>query len=248
MPNLTGLPQPPAGLEFRLKSYLDKVKVAIDVLAGAYDKRTSQYVSFDDLKLFGIDQAAIERYLALNNPSTLIEYYEKGNRWVDYNIDLTALPNGASAPDLVALNGGTILVYAFDGGATTEQLFGKLEINHDWAEGTNIIPHIHWLPTTAAVGNVKWNLTYSWTDLSTAEPVATTISVVTATAGSAWFNQQSAFPEIPHEGRKVGSQFCFRLWRNPSDAQDTYTADAAIKTLGIHAQVDSFGSRKVVQK
>jgi hypothetical protein len=35
-----------------------------------------------------------------------------------------------------------------------------------------------------------------------------------------------------------------RIYRTPTDAQDTYTSDAGLLTLGIHYQKDSFGSRQ----
>lgn len=166
----------------------------------------------------------------------------------DIAMGLQAYPLGASAPDLVAWNGGTISVYAFDGLAVSEQLFGTCEYNHEFAEGADIYPHVHWAATTAAAGNVKWNLTYVWDNPGEGPSAETTISAVTAAPGVAWRLTKSGFPTITGTGKKIGSQFQFRLWRDPADAQDTYGADAVIQTMGIHALVDSSGSVGITTK
>lgn len=166
----------------------------------------------------------------------------------DIAMGLVAYPNGASAPDLVAWNGGTISVYAFNGAATSEQLFGTCEYNHEFAEDSDIYPHIHWAPTTTGAGNVKWNLTYVWDNPNEGPSAEATISVVAAASGVAWRPTVSGFPAISGAGKKIGSQIQFRLWRNPADAADTYGDDAAIQTMGIHALVDASGSEGIFTK
>lgn len=171
-----------------------------------------------------------------------------GLQWKDYNVELAAIPGGAAAPSVVTIAGGVNRYYALNGSGPAEYLTGKLEIDHDWAEGTDIIPHIHWLPTaTGGTGNVKWNLSYSWTDLGQAEPPEVTLSVTQA-APSTIVNSQAAFPAISGAGKKVGSQFCCTIWRNSGDAADTFSGAAAVKTFGVHAQINSFGSRSVTVK
>ena len=47
---------------------------------------------------------------------------------------------------------------------------------------------------------------------------------------------------------KIGDQVAFRLYRNPTDAQDTYPDDACVITFGIHSQIDTLGSRNITPK
>lgn len=169
--------------------------------------------------------------------------YGAATTYRDINFSIIGLGLGASAPDRGTLAGGTIEYLFFDGVATTEEVSGAVEIDHDVRLAV-IKPHIHWFPTTTGAGNVKWNLTYTITNVGTAEPAETTISVTSA-AGGAIASQMSNFPDIDVSSFTAGSQFCFRLWRNPADAADTYGADVGTKTFGLHVEIQSLGTRTV---
>jgi hypothetical protein len=170
-------------------------------------------------------------------------------QWNDINFPGASLGAGASAPDLeIAFGAGNVLLRTFDGNVTTEQLYAADEMLHGYVEGTDIHFHIHWMPTTAAAGNVKWQLQYSWGNVGAVMPAPTTITVTDAAAGVAWTHQLSSFPVISGTGKEIGSQFAFRFFRVPNDAADTYGADAALLSIGIHYQIDSFGSTSIAAK
>ena len=170
--------------------------------------------------------------------------------WRDDNFAAVSLGIGVSPPSDVAINGGTIYTKAFDGNATTEQLFFGTEYNHESKEGADIVFHLHWSPTTAAAGDVKWQLTYQWINIDGSFAGAeTTISVVQAAGGVAWKANKVSFPDVSGDGMLIGSQIVGRLFRDPTDAADTYPDDAAITgTFGIHYQIDSAGSRQMAVK
>lgn len=169
--------------------------------------------------------------------------------WDDINKSLLPLTTGASVPDIIAVNGDSILkVRSFDGVTVTEELGESLEIIHNYMEGTNIVPHVHWCPTTSDAGNVKWQLRYMWIDREGVFESGATISVVAAAGGVAWKEQRTNFPEISGTGKHIGSRFIFILFRDPTDAADTYTHDAAAFDFGIHYQIDTIGSRGVTAK
>lgn len=71
-------------------------------------------------------------------------------------------------------------------GGTTEQLFGTEEIPHSYKEGTDLNFHVHWMPTTTGLGNVKRQLTYVWMNYSGIGGTPTTISIIQAASGIAW--------------------------------------------------------------
>lgn len=172
----------------------------------------------------------------------------KPKAYEDIALGLQASPSGISAPNLVAWNGTNISVYGFNGTTTMEQLFGVFEYNHNYKEGADIYPHIHWSPTTTATTDVKWNLDYVWDNVGAGPSAVTTISVIQAANGVAYRQQKALFPTISGTGKQIGSQIQFRLWRDPTDVQDTYAAIAVIQTMGIHAEIDSFGSTNVSSK
>jgi hypothetical protein len=170
--------------------------------------------------------------------------------WRDDNFAAVSLGLGATPPDSIPINGGTIEVRAFDGVAITEQLFFGTEYNHEAKEGADIVFHLHWSPTTAGAGNVKWQLTYKWINIDGSFAGAeTTISVTQASGGVAWSSNKVSFPAVSGAGKTIGSQIVGRLFRDPTDAADTYAADAAITaTFGIHYEIDSNGSRQITTK
>jgi len=169
--------------------------------------------------------------------------------WNDINKSLLPLSTGANVPSIIAVNGATRLkVRAFNGIGTVNELGEGLEILHDYKEGTDIIPHIHWAATTTAAGNVKWNLAYMWVDRDGVFTTETVISVTVATSGVAWQEQRTNFPTISGAGKTIGSRFHFVLYRDPTDVADTYTADAAAFDFGIHYERDTVGSRGVTDK
>lgn len=132
---------------------------------------------------------------------------------------------------------------------TSEQLFGSLELNHDWAEGTIVKPHVHWMPTTADAGNVKWRLTWAISQDGALSGENTVVSV-SAASGTAWVEERADFTDINLAAYKIGAQFMYRLWRDPNnaDGEDTYSKDAAVQTFGLHVIVDTLGSSQVGTK
>lgn len=169
--------------------------------------------------------------------------------WNDINKSLLPLSTGANVPTIIAVNGAThIKVRAFNGIGTLNELGEGCEILHDYKEGTDIHPHLHWAATTSAVGNVKWQLAYMWVDRNGTFSGETVTSVTVATSGVAWQEQRTDFPVISGTGKHIGSRFQFVLFRDPSDVADTYGADAAAFDFGIHFERDTIGSRQITAK
>jgi hypothetical protein len=167
----------------------------------------------------------------------------------DINISGNSLGVGPTSPGTVALVGSGILTYAFIGtGVQVDELHGSVEILHDYLEGSNIVPHVHWMPTTSDVGNVKWQMEYMWVNRGGTAVASTTTSVVTAAGGTAWVGHISNFPAVSGAGMGMGSRFAFRIFRDPADGSDTYAFDAALLDIGIHYEVDTVGSRTVGSK
>jgi len=167
----------------------------------------------------------------------------------DINISGLALGTGPAAPAIIAIAGTGILAYAFIGtGVLTDELHGSIETLHDYLEGSDIIPHVHWMPSTNDAGDVKWQLEYIWISRTGTVAGSTTIDVTVAAGGTAWTLHRSDFPTIDGTGRNIGDRFIFRIFRNPADGADTYAHDAAIMDFGVHFERDTMGSRQVAAK
>jgi hypothetical protein len=164
--------------------------------------------------------------------------------WKDSNFGAISLGTGASAPDRIAWRGGDIQTRAFDGNAILEQVYWGDEIQHDYKDGTDLVVHIHWAPVNANAGDVKWFVDYTVEEGGNIS--SGTLSVVSTAPGVAWQEQRVDIGTISGTGVTFGHQLGFRLYRDPSDAEDTYGSDAAISfTVGYHYEIDRIGSRNI---
>lgn len=173
-------------------------------------------------------------------------------RWKDINIGTNILsgPPGL-LPDVenfVDENGADTGISSL-GIAVGEGTGGYLEIQHDYAEGTDISFHLHWQGITIPAGgtdNVQWQLTYTFSkDDTTLDPV-TVITKETAFTTQYEF-VESTFSVITGTNIKAGDQFMFTIERIAASA-DEYAGDAITVTIGVHYQVDDRGSREVEVK
>ena len=170
-------------------------------------------------------------------------------QWNDFVPHYWSVPSGSASPDLVTLPGATIISqWAFDGQNTAETLETQFEIMHDYKLGSLVYPHVHWSPSTADAGNVKWFIYYSIAD-AMGEFSAETVSSVVQAAGGLGANgrvihQIVEFPALDLSNYDIGAQIRLAIRRVPGDAQDTYGADAFMHAVGIHYQSDTRGSRQ----
>jgi len=162
--------------------------------------------------------------------------------WIDYNYDPAALfPNSAGFPDTGNLASTTIKVALFDA-ANIESVSVVFELNHNYAEGTALSPHVHWYPTNTNTGSVVWGIEYAIVKPGGTAATGTTITKTQAANGTAWMQHLAAFSDIAGTGLEIGDQVHMRFHRVANNAADTYNADAAVATIGVHARVNSFGS------
>ncbi len=167
--------------------------------------------------------------------------------WGNSVIQAGSLIPGATPPGLVSMFGAAIGGLAFDGAGAAEELHGFYEVDSSWIEGTAIKPYLRWIPTTAAAGNVKWQLSYCWDSNSGTSSSITTTAIVTAAAG-AWTKQAAILPDISGAGKTLGAQLFFRIFRDSADASDTYAADAVLSCIGFHYEKNSIGSQQEYTK
>lgn len=173
----------------------------------------------------------------------------RGGVWEDLNaggVNLTLAASGQ--PDKVAINGSNIISYAFDGVASAEELHWCVELPHTYKEGTDLRPHIHLYPTTNAAGNIRFTLEW-YISRCTLAPITGSTSVTVAAPEVAWQEIRTEFDDvIDGSDLTIAAQLHFRVRRTPADAADTYAADVALGTIGIHYQKDTLGSYQVFTK
>jgi len=157
----------------------------------------------------------------------------------------------SSAPDVVSFldesgTDTTIETYGFD---VDEKVHGGFELQHDYAEGTDLVFHVHWQGITAPSGtdNVQWRLNYIVMRDGETLDAAVTIDSPDTPFDTQYETVRSDFTAITGTNFKIGDQFMFTLTRVTATG-DAYAGDALIATAGIHYQVNTIGSRTITVK
>ncbi len=145
------------------------------------------------------------------------------------------LPITNAAPGVVTVGpSGSMKSFGFDGGTQVEELFYHVDLQHDYIAGTDIIPHVHWLPSTTGAGNVLWQWDFQWVETGGTFGAPTNAPcTAVAAGGTAWVDKRSEVT-ISGAGKTYNSRLLLRLFRDPANAGDTYGADAVLSSVGAH--------------
>lgn len=141
----------------------------------------------------------------------------------------------------------SIYGYRFDAGVADE-LHGAVELQHDYKEGTDLVLHLHWSPTTTNTGNIVWGYAYTIADNGSAIP-SQSAGTATPTAAPGIINQhiRQNIVTISGSGLKIGAILAFRVYRQ-NGGTDTFTGNAFLHSIGVHYTCDTVGSRTITAK
>ena len=181
----------------------------------------------------------------ITRAGTLTDAYD------DLRFPATAVnpPGAASDPDWDTTTPG----WLFDA-SSTEIIHLIAQLPHQWHVGTDLEPHVHWMKTTSADGNVYWRLEYKWAGIGEVlDTNWTTVNVTTTVAGTpdndtANEHLISSFGSIDTTGKGISDILLMKLSRIGGDGSDTYGADARFLEFDIHYAIDGFGSDGVYTK
>jgi hypothetical protein len=184
--------------------------------------------------------------LYLNTEETIKQVLLEPTVWDDIRISGLHITLGADAPDLVAFG----KAYAFAGaGAISEQAYFSIQLPHRYKEGTDIVPHIHWSPTTNDAGSVVWFLEYAWVNRGGTFPASTTIfTVAVVGGGTALTHNYSTFSPVTGVDKSISSILMCRVFRDPTYIDDTYAFDAILLEFDFHFKVNTLGSKQQAVK
>ena len=132
----------------------------------------------------------------------------------------------------------------------TETVAMVVQLSHSWKEGSDLFPHVHWMKSSSASGDVVWQLEYKWAPIGeVADASWTTLSSYTLAGGTIDTNTEdkhliTPLGTITSTGKQISDMIMMKLSRVGGDANDTYGADAQLLEFDIHFEVDSFGSNQ----
>lgn len=164
--------------------------------------------------------------------------------WKDIIMTPSSLARGTAAPELVTVVGG-IKALGFDGFGTLEEAFGSFEIPHDYVEGSDLYPHIHFHTVDNDPGNVNWKFEYT---IAYKDEEFSTSAILQLVKPASTKHEIFDIGPIPGDGIKIGTVCHFRIFRDPLDELDTYGPDAILSSIGVHYQADGDGSREAIRK
>ncbi len=188
-----------------------------------------------------------------NFKAILDRYYLSSVEYIYYDdmrMEPTARNTGTKAPTFALWKGGLYL-YDFDNAlvAAEKEIFFTVQMPHGWKEGSLVYPHVHWVNKAAGTAGhvVRWGLEYTVANIGSVFPAAATIYGTTIQGGGVITAADShlitSFDPINMTGGEISRILACRLFRNSSNAADTYTGTAGLLYIDWHIVMARPGSR-----
>ena len=179
-------------------------------------------------------------------PSDIVAQREDGVVWDDLRVPVNTIriQGVTEIPDWVNI-GDILYALAFDDEAM-EQVFFVVQMPHTWKEGTDIHPHVHWLPETDDTGTVRWGLEYEWLNIGDRYDASVVITTDQVGSGNVLEHQIADFVDIDGVGKTFSSMLICRLYRDAT--ADDFADDAYLLEFDFHYEIDSLGSRLEYEK
>lgn len=174
--------------------------------------------------------------------------------WDDLRV---TLDKGSSAATIDFISGSSgPQIWFFKDNSSVEAMSFTVQLPHSWKVGTEIFPHLHWMPKSTGTGNVEWNFEYTWVNYNSVTPEifpAITTSTVVSTGpfiAKTHLITPLTVSNVGIDGtnKTVSSILICRIWRKSDNTNDTYTADAGVLFVDFHYEMDTFGSRSEYTK
>jgi len=170
--------------------------------------------------------------------------------WDDLRFPIVSLKlGGVNDPNFVkvlddGLGSTGLYAYAFDKTAE-EEVFFAVQFPHKRKSGSNVRPHVHWMPTGTDTGDVVWGLEYSWANINAAFGNSTIITVTQTASGTVNTHQMALMDAITGTGKTSSSMMLCRVFRDATNVADTYDEDAALIEVDFHIEIDKMGDQSL---
>lgn len=163
--------------------------------------------------------------------------------WRDNIVEIKVDSSSPNAPTLGAIR-GNILAWQFFPNELTEAHSGW-HIDHDYALGTKLYLHIHWVCPTANIGTVRWGFEYTVAKghQQQAFPATTTVYVEQATNGTPYMHYVGEVSEANAlDGAALEIEpdtvILVRVFRDGAHPNDTLDDIVFGVFLDLHYQAD----------
>jgi hypothetical protein len=186
--------------------------------------------------------------IILNDSATVYEDY-RVTPLLRLNTDGTINNTG---PTFTQIGSSGLYAFTFADG-TTDNVYFEVQLPHNWDEGTNVYPHVHWIPATSGNGTVEWSLQYQWVNIGGSFS-GTATTPVTGTQ-SVNGNQYQSFMTglgggINGTGKTISSILLCHLYRvaGSGSVADDYNGSALLLSVDFHYRINGMGSHSLTTK
>lgn len=175
--------------------------------------------------------------------------------WDDLRVPLSEPSTGTVKPDWAkfpyGISGSVPFINWFKASGIDEMYF-VVQMPHDWAEGTDIFPHIHWAPSeNGAAGPTvpRWGLQYAWLNIGETFTSYTTIyGTITYPTSEVLVKDRQYLTPLGTAGingseKKISSMLVCRIFRDGSSGEDTFAGLAGALEVDFHYERNTIGSR-----
>jgi hypothetical protein len=163
--------------------------------------------------------------------------------WRDNVVPLYVDSSAANAPTLDPLR-GNIKGWKFPANEMTEA-HSAWHVDHDYALGTKLYLHVHWICPTTEIGVVRWGFEYSVArgHQQEAFPIPTTVYVNQTTVGTPYMHYVAELSDTDAiDGAALNIEpdtvIVCRVFRDGADVNDTLDGDVFGVFLDLHYQAD----------
>lgn len=163
--------------------------------------------------------------------------------WRDNIVQLTVDSSNPDSPTLNIFRDG-LHAYNFFAGQFTE-CFAWFHVDHDYALGTKMYPHIHWSVQTDVVGTVRWGVEYTIAKGHQQEafPESRIVYIEQSTDGTPFKHYVAeTSDENAIDGAFYGIEpdtlILARFFRDGTHPNDTFEGDVFVFILDMHYQAN----------
>lgn len=196
----------------------------------------------------GLSSPTITGNLSLSTSSTILIDGNPG--WNDLSSEIVIKGNGSNDPVWTLFRDG-IYGYAFSS-SVIKETHHRFHLNHDYAPGTAMYPHIHWSPNTTSTGTVRWGFEYTVAkgfaqSSGSVFGATTTVYVEQNISSNSQYKhfvaEVSLADVIPSTNIEIDSLVLMRIFRDAAHTNDTFPDVVFAWYVDLHYQLSRMSSK-----
>jgi len=125
---------------------------------------------------------------------------------------------------------------------TEEELYLTTQLPHDYKQGSSVEMHVHWSPLTTSTLGVGWGMECTWSNETSAFGDTIIYRMMTNASGTAYDHQITSFGDLVGSASGTSAVILCRVFRDATNATDSYDGDVALHEIDFHYLVDGLGS------